>query len=61
MRIKFSPITRDEDSKKLWIGIKLDFINHHFELEFADSGLYFVQDENNSIYQLLQAVSGARS
>jgi len=30
------------------IGTKLNFINHHFKLEFVDSGLYFVQDENNN-------------
>ena len=28
---------------------KFRSINHHFKLEFVDSGLYFVQDENNFI------------
>ena len=28
-------------------------------LEFVDSGLYFVQDENNSINPLLQVGSGS--
>ena len=30
-------------------------------LEFVDSGLYFVQDENNFINQLLQVGSGSSS
>ena len=30
-------------------------MNNHFKLEFVDSGLYFVQDENSSINLLLQA------
>ena len=29
---------------------KFNFINHHFRLEFVDSVLYFVLDENNFIY-----------
>ena len=33
-------------------------ISHHFMLEFVDSGLYFVQDENNFIIPLLQVGSG---
>ena len=32
-----------------YVGIKFDIINHHFMLETVDSGLYFVQDENNFI------------
>ena len=28
-------------------------------LDFVDSGLYFVQDENNFIYPLLQVGSGS--
>ena len=37
------------------LGIKFDLgINHHFKLEFVDSGLYFVQDENNFIDPFLQ-------
>ena len=35
-----------------WVGITFDIINHHFMLEFVDSGLYFVQDENNFINPL---------
>ena len=31
----------------------------HFKLEFVDSGLYFVQDENNFINSLLQVGSGS--
>ena len=26
-------------------GIKFDLINHHFKLEFVDSGFYFVKDK----------------
>ena len=40
------------------VGIKFYFITHHFKLEFADSGLLFVQDESNFIYPLLKVVSG---
>ena len=36
------------------VGITFDFINHNFQLEFVDSGLYFVEDKNNFIYPLLQ-------
>ena len=36
-------------------------MNHHFMLEFVDSGLYFVQDENDFINQLLQIGSGSSS
>ena len=38
-----------------------DIINHHFMLVFVDSGLYFVQDENNFINPLLQVGSGSGS
>ena len=31
------------------VGIKFDFSNHNFKLEFVDSDLYFVQDKNNFI------------
>ena len=41
------------------VGIKFDIITHHFMLEFVDSGLYFVQDQNNFIYPLLQVGSGS--
>ena len=41
------------------VGIKFDIINHHFMLEFVDSGLYFVQDENNFINPLLEVGSGS--
>ena len=41
------------------VGIKFDLINHHFKLEFVDSGLYFVQDENCSINPLLQVGFGS--
>ena len=34
-------------------------MNYHFMLEFVDSGLYIVQDENNFINLLLQV--GSRS
>ena len=40
------------------ILLKLNFINHNFKLEFVDSGLYLVQDENNLINPLLQVGSG---
>ena len=33
---------------------KFDFINHNLKPEFVDSGVYFVQDEANFIYPLLQ-------
>ena len=39
------------------MGVKFDIINHHFMLEFVDSGLYFVQDEKNFINPLLQVGS----
>ena len=32
--------------------ITFDYINNNFKLEFVDTGLYFVQDENNSLYPL---------
>ena len=38
--------------------IKFNLINHHFRLELIDSGLRFVQDENNFIYPLLQVGYG---
>ena len=41
------------------VGIKFDLINHNFKIEFVDSGLYFVQDENNLINPLLQVGSGS--
>ena len=41
------------------VEIKFDFINHHFNLEFVDSGLFLVQDENNFIYPLSQAGVGS--
>ena len=37
----------------------MDLINHNLQLEFVDSGLYFVQDENNFIYPLLQVGYGS--
>ena len=39
--------------------MKFDIINHHFLLEFVDSGLYVVQDENNFTNPLLQVGSGS--
>ena len=39
--------------------MKFDLINHHFKLEFVDSALYFVKDENNFINPLLQVGSGS--
>ena len=39
--------------------MKFDIINHHFMHKFVDSGLYFVQDENNFINPLLQIGSGS--
>ena len=39
--------------------MKFNLINHHFKLEFVDSGLYFVQDENSFIHPLLQVGSGS--
>ena len=41
------------------MGTKFDIITHHFMLEFVDSDLYFVQDENNFINPLLQVESGS--
>jgi len=38
-----------------YVGIKVD----HFKLEFVNSGLYFVQDENSFINPLLQVRSGS--
>ena len=34
-------------------------MNHDFKLEFVDSGLYFVQQENDLIYPFLQVGSGS--
>ena len=42
-----------------WVGIKFDILNHHFKIEFIDSGLYFVQGENDFINPLLQVASGS--
>ena len=39
------------------MGLLGHFINHHFKLEFVESGLYFVQDENDFTYPLLQVGS----
>ena len=39
--------------------MKFDLINYHFKLEFVDSALYFVKDENNFINPLLQVGSGS--
>ena len=36
-------------------------MNHHFMLEFVDSGLYFVEYENNVINPLLQVGFGSGS
>ena len=41
--------------------MKFDVINHSFMLEFVDSGLYFVKDENNLINPLLQVGSESGS
>ena len=43
------------------MGIKFDFINHHFKLKYVDSGLYFVKDENSFINPLLPVGSGSES
>ena len=42
-----------------FVGIKFDYKNHHYQLKFFYSGLYFVKDENNFIYPLLQVGSGS--
>ena len=42
------------------VGIKFDLINQHFKLEFVDSGVYFVQDENIIIKPLLQEGSNKK-
>ena len=39
--------------------MKFELINHHFKLEFVDSALYFVKDENNCMNPLLQVGSGS--
>ena len=46
---------------KKYLYIRLDFIKHHFKLELVDSGLYFVKDEINFIYPLLQVGFGSGS
>ena len=40
--------------------MKFDILNHHLNLmlEFVDSGLYFVQDENSFLTPFLQVGSG---
>ena len=45
----------------MYVGIQFNIINYHFMLEFVNSGLYFVQDENNFINPLLQVGSGSGS
>ena len=40
------------------VGIKFDIINHHFLLEFVDSGLYLFKMKKNFITPLLQVGSG---
>ena len=40
---------------------KIRYYKQFFMLEFVDSGLYFVQDENNFINPLLQVGSGSGS
>ena len=43
---------------------KFDLINHHFKLEFVDSGVYlysYYQDENNLTNPLLQVGSESES
>ena len=41
------------------VGKKFDLINYHFKLQFVDSGLYFVKNENNFINPFLHVVSGS--
>ena len=41
------------------VGIEVDLINHHFKLEFVNSGLYFVQDEFFFINPFLKVGSGS--
>ena len=38
---------------------KIRMINNNFMLEFVDSGLHFVKDENNFINPMLQVGSGS--
>jgi len=50
IRIRIRP--EIEMKKKIYlyfrkVGITFDILTHHFMLESVDSGLYFVQDENN--------------
>ena len=57
-------IRNKERNKYLYFskfGRKFEFINHNFKLVFVNSGLYFVQDENNFVYLLLQVGSGSSS
>ena len=45
-------LIRNEEKVYLYlrkVGINFDLINHHFKLEFVDSGLYFVLDKNDFI------------
>ena len=53
-------LTQNEKKEYLYfskVGIKVNFINHHFKLKFVDSCLYFFKDENNFIYPLFQVES----
>ena len=54
---KSDPNPLFEMKKNHILGIKFDFINHHFKL---DSGLNLVQEKNNFTYPLLQVGSGCQ-
>ena len=45
--------------KVIFLKVQVDLINQHFKLEFFNSGLYFVQDENNFINPVLQIGTGS--
>ena len=65
-QLKKSGSDLNSNEKKIYlyfrqVRIKFDLINHDFQLELVDSGLYFIQDENNFIYPLLQAGSDEKS
>ena len=40
-----------------WIGIKFDFVNNHFKLEFVDSGLYLRGRSRNQYSNKMWAVN----
>ena len=54
-----STLIRNEEKNIIIFLVGRHKINHHFKLEFVDSGFYFLKDENNFINPFLQVGSGS--